>query len=221
SSTVAFASSSVTTAPRSSTCTPARCSSSRRTCRTRRRRSRTRSTSTSSTRRARTGSTARTRISESRPEGQQLRPVLVKPVAVRPPPRPALLDERPEPVRVVVLAQMAQLVDDDVVEHLVRSEHEPPVERERASRRAGSPERALGTDVDAAEGDAERLGLLVCDRGDELARGRARFRLAHGARAQAEPRDLAGALLLDPGPLLLEHLLDLGPAHPPRHGQAG
>ena len=51
--------------------------------------------------------------------------------------------------RVVRLAQVAELVHDDVVEHLERREHEPPVERQRAARGAGAPARALVADLDA------------------------------------------------------------------------
>ena len=64
SSKASSASGSARTSRRSSTSQPARCCTSRRTCRTGRRRSRRRSTSTSSVRRARTGSTARTRTSD-------------------------------------------------------------------------------------------------------------------------------------------------------------
>ena len=130
----------------------------RATCRTKRRRSRTRSTSTSSTRRARTGSTARTRtcatgyaaglkasssgpcsFSQSRCSRQS---------------GTAALDEPPEAPRVVRLAQVAELVHDDVVEHLERGEHEPPVERERPGRGARPPARALVADRDARHLDA-------------------------------------------------------------------
>ena len=58
-----------------------------------------------------------------------------------------------------MLAQVAELVDDHVVEHLVRREDQPPVEGERAARGARAPERPLAADVDAGERDAERLGV--------------------------------------------------------------
>ena len=49
---------------------------------------------------------------------------------------------------VVRLAEVAELVDDDVVEHGVRREHEPPVEGERPARRARAPAGALVADLD-------------------------------------------------------------------------
>ena len=58
-------------------------------------------------------------------------------------------------------AQVAELVDDDVIEHLKRRQHEPPVEGERARGGAGAPERALVADLNPPVSDAEPLGLLL------------------------------------------------------------
>src|SRR5581483_7507142 len=173
SSKVIFASGSATTATRSWTCRPARCSASRATFRTRRRRWRTRSTWTCSTRPAPTGSTEATRIFalRRRPEGEQLGAVLVQPSPLLPPLRPAALDEPPEAAGVIRLSQMAHLVDDDVVEHLEGREHEPPVEREVARGRARPPARPLVANVDAVHLDAERLRLLLDEHVCELTRG--------------------------------------------------
>src|SRR5919205_4533055 len=83
-----------------------------------------------------------------RTEGEQLRPVLAEPVALLAPAGPMALDERPEAARVVRHAQVAELVHDDVVEHLEGREHESPVEGERAAGGAGAPERPLAADPD-------------------------------------------------------------------------
>ena len=74
-----------------------------------------------------------------RPKREQLGAVLAQPVALGSPARAPLADERPELPRVVRLPQVAELVHDHVVEHRVRREHEPPVERQRAARRARAP----------------------------------------------------------------------------------
>ena len=63
--------------------------------------------------------------------------------------RPARLDEAPERGTVVVLDQVTHLVHDDVVEHVVRGEHEPPVEAQRAARGARSPAADLIAERDA------------------------------------------------------------------------
>ena len=62
--------------------------------------------------------------------------------------RPTELDERPEAAPVVRLDEVAQLVDDDVVEHLGRREGEPPVQRDRAAWRARAPAGPLAGDPD-------------------------------------------------------------------------
>src|SRR5216684_4317043 len=57
--------------------------------------------------------------------------------------RPALLDELPELGTVVMLDEVADLVHDDVIEDIVRCEHEPPVEAEPTLARARAPTAAL------------------------------------------------------------------------------
>ena len=64
--------------------------------------------------------------------------------------------------------QVAELMDDDVVEHLEGREHESPVEGERAARGAGAPERSLAADPDAPVRDPEPLGLLLGEGRNEL-----------------------------------------------------
>ena len=92
---------------------------------------------------------------------EQLGPVLAQPVALLAPLGTVALDLAPEALRVIENAEMAELVDDDVVEHLERGEHQPPVERDRAARRAGAPKRALIADSQPrlADADAGRLFL--------------------------------------------------------------
>src|SRR5262249_13185044 len=126
-------------------------------------------------------------------------------------------DETPEPRRVIRLAKVAELVDDDVVEHLERREREAPVERQRAARRARSPARALVTDLHAGVAHAERRGLLLEHHRHELPRGDARLGLADAARLEAEPRRLRGALARDPFAMRSEYLVDLAVRHPGRH----
>src|SRR3954449_7843553 len=97
---------------------------------------------------------------------EDLPPVLVEPalrVAVL---RAPALDERPELGPVVVLDEVADLVDDDVVEHVGRREHEPPVEAERALARARAPAAALVAERDALVGDAECGGFGLRDQRD-------------------------------------------------------
>src|SRR5262249_44675862 len=84
-------------------------------------------------RRVRRGSRVRNCRFRSRLEREQFRAVLVEPLRVAAPARAARGDEPPEARRVVQLDEVADLVDDDVVEHVVGGEHEPPVERERAA----------------------------------------------------------------------------------------
>ena len=84
-----------------------------------------------------------------RPVGEDLPAVLVEPRLRLAVVRAALLDERPERGAVVVLDEVADLVHDDVVEHVVRCEHEPPVEAERALARARAPAAALVAQRDA------------------------------------------------------------------------
>src|SRR5439155_4299403 len=121
------------------------------------------------------------------------------------PPWAVALDQRPKALRVVRDVQMAELVHDDVVEHLGGREHEAPVEGERAAPRAGAPERALVPDPDSSARDADARRLLFDDGREDLARSDARLGLAHAETLEAEPRNLAPPLMLDPGAPLGEH----------------
>ncbi len=142
-----------------------------------------------------------------------------EPLALLTPVRAMSLDELPEPSRVVRDAQVTELVHDHVVEHLERRECEPPVEGERAAWGARAPERALSSDPDPAELDADARGLLLGQPRDELSRGPTRLRLADRARVEAQSWHLATPLILDPRTRLLEHALDAGLTRSPWHGE--
>src|SRR5947207_8329163 len=133
---------------------------------------------------------------------------------------PPPLYEVPEGAGVVRDAQVTKLVHGDVVEDLERRKHEPPVEGERAARRAGTPEGALITDADPRVANAQPLGLLVDKRGGELPRSGPCLLLAHLEALEREPRRLAAALRLDPPPLLSQQPLDRHRAHRAWNGEA-
>src|SRR5438128_1926634 len=76
----------------------------------------------------------------------QLLPVLPEPPGFRAPRRAQLLDQAPERSRVVAPAEVAELVRDDVVEHVGRGDDEPPREGEVAAGGARAPARALVAD---------------------------------------------------------------------------
>src|SRR5262249_30803046 len=99
----------------------------------------------------------------------------------------ASLDELPERGAVMGLDEVADLVDDDVVEHVVRGEHEPPVEAQLALRRARAPPAALVAHDDAAVAHAERDRLGLCDQ--LAARTRLAATLFFGERQPLEPED--------------------------------
>ena len=65
-----------------------------------------------------------------RAEREQLRPVFSQPGSLLTPPGAVSLDERPERLRVVRDSQVAELVNDDVVDHLRGGHDQPPVEGE-------------------------------------------------------------------------------------------
>ena len=145
--------------------------------------------------------------------------MVTQPIALLAPARAMLLDERPEPSRVVRNAQVTELVHDHVVQHLERREHEPPVEGKRPARRARAPESALPSDTDPAVLDTDARGLLPGQRRDELSRGRTRLRLTDRGWVEAQSRHLATPLTGDPQALLLEQALDVALGCPSRHGQ--
>src|SRR3954451_4680732 len=98
---------------------------------------------------------------------------------------------------------MTELVDDDVVEHLGRGEHETPVEGDRPAWRARAPERPLVGDPNAPERDADPRCLFLGDPGDELARGCTCIGLADRERTEPEPRNVPAPLRRDPVALRL------------------
>src|SRR5579862_3324770 len=102
---------------------------------------------------------------------------------------------------------MAELVDDDVIEHVERREREPPVEREPAARRARAPLRPVVAYVDAADLDAERRRFLLGDHGDELAHRTLRVVSGDSSRVEPEARHLSCTLARDPAAVRLEHLV--------------
>src|SRR5215475_15153907 len=63
--------------------------------------------------------------------------------------RARLLDQAPKADGMVRLAQVHQLVDEDVVADVRGHQHEAEVERDVPLRRAGAPPRALVADRDA------------------------------------------------------------------------
>src|SRR4051794_914447 len=95
-----------------------------------------------------------------------------------------LFDELPEAPRVVRLAQMTQLVDDHVVEYVERREHEPPVERQRATGGARPPARALVANLNPHRPHADARRLLLDEHADELANSGPCIPFADAARVQ-------------------------------------
>src|SRR5262249_50571647 len=96
-----------------------------------------------------------------RPVGENLPPVLVEPALRLAVARSAALDERPERRPVMMLDEVAHLVDDDIVEDVVWREDEPPVEAQRSGARARAPAGALVAQRDPFVLDAERTRLRL------------------------------------------------------------
>ncbi len=105
--------------------------------------------------------------------------MLTKPVALAAPVGAMSLDERPELPRVVRDAQVTELVHNHVVQDNVWREHEPPIEGERAARRARAPESALPADSDSAVHDTDALRLLASQAGHDPSRRLPGFRLTN------------------------------------------
>src|SRR5918994_1874659 len=101
---------------------------------------------------------------------KQLPAVVAEPVALLSVVRSRSLDERPEAPRVVEVDEVAQLVDDDVVEDPARRERQAPRERERALRRARAEARARVADREPPVPDADAWSLDGDRLVDELAR---------------------------------------------------
>src|SRR5262245_4980096 len=145
------------------------------------------------------------------PIRKDLPPELVEPVLRAAVARTPAFHELPERGAVMVLDEMADLMDDDVVEHVVRSEHETPVEAQRTGARARAPAGPLVAQRDALELDFERLRLRLRDQRD----ARAGFAppLRSGETESIEPEaGLRGLLELLRQPLEIrrDRRLDLG-----------
>src|SRR5690348_3845189 len=82
------------------------------------------------------------------------RPVAAQPGTILAPGRPAAREQRPETRRVVEDLQMADLVPDDVFEHLLGRKQQAPVEAHASLGRARCPARALPADLKVAVGPA-------------------------------------------------------------------
>jgi hypothetical protein len=88
----------------------------------------------------------------------------------------------------MVLDKVADLVHDDVVEHVVRRQHEPPVEAERALARARAPAAALVAQRDPLVRHAERRRLRLRDQRDARLRLTPPLLLGEGELVQVEAR---------------------------------
>ena len=117
-------------------------------------------------------------------------------------------------------AQVAELVDDHVVEDVERRQHETPVEGERSARRARAPAGPLVADLDPPVGDPEGLGLLVDEHRHELSRPAARLVLDDGAFVEPQAWHLLGALARDPAAVRLEDAVDFLLVDPGRDGES-
>jgi hypothetical protein len=125
--------------------------------------------------------------------------------------RSPALDELPERRPMVQLDEMAHLVHHHVVEHVVRREHEAPVEAERALARAGAPAAHLVAERDPRIRDAERRGLRLGDQLDPRARLAAALALGEAQALETEARlDRLRELSREPGLVEVDRLVDLG-----------
>jgi hypothetical protein len=86
--------------------------------------------------------------------------MLAQPGPLKAPVRAVPLEKRPERGRVIWDAQVAELVDNHVVDHGGRRQQEPPVEGKRACPGARAPQSPLGSDPDPPVGDADPPCLL-------------------------------------------------------------
>ena len=106
---------------------------------------------------------------------------------------------------------------DDVVDHLGRRQHEPPVEGERAARGARAPAASAGRRSGSA-GRRPRAARPPRSASAETS-SRARLRASDSltaSRSSPEPRHLAPPLLLDPRAPLGEHALHVRAARAER-----
>src|SRR6185369_16425420 len=96
-----------------------------------------------------------------KPKAQSLdqrSPILPEPSFRVAEPRAGGFHQTPEADRVVWLAQVHQIVDEDVLADVRRHEEQTVVERDIAPRRTRSPARALIADGDPADGQAVTRG---------------------------------------------------------------
>src|SRR3954471_1038122 len=159
---------------------------------------------------------------ERRPVGEDLPAVLVEPALRAAVLRPPALDELPELRTVMMLDQVADLVHDDVVENVVRREHEPPVEAERALARARAPAAALVAQRDALVGDAECGGFGLRDQRDARTCLAPPLLLRESQPLEAKARlDRLLELLREPVEVGGDRGVDLGVRRPRAHDELG
>src|SRR5579862_6912901 len=108
------------------------------------------------------------------------------------------LDHAPEPGAVVHLDEMRHLMRDDVVEHGLGYEDEPPREGEIAGARAAAPARRRIAHADAAHLLPDRFGETMRPLG-QLALRQIAQEIAHPARQKVDAAGNANLARLDPG----------------------
>src|SRR5581483_6777912 len=141
---------------------------------------------------------------------EDLPAVLVEPLLRVAVARSPALDELPECDPVMQLDEVAHLVHDDVVEHVVRSEHEAPVEAQRSFARARAPAAHLIAQRDPTVCDAERRRLGLRDQLHARARLAATLLLRQTQALEAEPRlDRLRELACKPCLVEVDGLVDL------------
>jgi hypothetical protein len=143
--------------------------------------------------------------------------VLAQPGALLAPVWAVPLEERPEHAGVIRDPEVAKLVNDHIVDHVRRRQHQPPIEGKRAPRRARAPQGPLSSDPDPPVRDTDTPGLLLGQLRDEPPRSDPPLSLAHVELIEAEARHLAALLLLDPPTPVRKDTIDLCLAHPLRN----
>ncbi len=115
--------------------------------------------------------------------------------------------------------EVTELMHHHVVKNFVGGEHEPPIECEHATCRAGAPKRALASDPDPLKGDADLARFFVGHGGDQLASRNPALRLTDQQMLKAECRNLGASLPLDPLSLCSQDPSHLTLTHPHGHRQ--
>src|SRR4029453_12375700 len=110
-----------------------------------------------------------------------------------------------------------KLVNDHIVDHVRRRQHQPPIEGERAPPGARAPHGPLSSDPDPPVRDTDEPGLLLGQLRDEPPPSDPP--LALGTLVEAEARHLAAPLPLDPRTLARKNTIDLCLAHPLRRDE--